>query len=144
LPRQHAAPAAQPVQPAPAPAPAPQKTGTYLRIMQGLDHGVVYDLPSLLEGGARRILTFGRDGSNSVPLRDYEESHLSRFHFTLERKTDGTWLVRDGQWHSEEGEWVNSTNGTWINSTEVDQAGKILSNGDILTVGDIKLRFDTI
>ena len=125
------------------PAPAPQPAGTFLRIMQGLEHGTSYDLKSLLEESGRRIITVGRDDSNTVQLRDYSDSYLSRRHFTLEAVSDGQWVIRDGQWDPEYFEWVPSTNGTFINSTEVKPEGEPISNGDIITAGDIKLRFET-
>jgi len=130
------------VHPEPDPAP-PQVKGTFLRIMQGLEHGVIYDLPALLEGTGRRLLTMGRDSSNSIQLKDYEESHLSRLHCTLEKMQDGGWLVRDGQWRPDEGQWVLSTNGTYVNSAQAAQKGLVLQNGDIITVGDIKIRYES-
>ena len=132
--------------PAPAPAPVAQQpkiAGTFLRIMQGLDHGVIFDLPALLEGTGKRLLTVGRDTINSIVLRDFEESHVSRNHFTLEKMSDGGWVIRDGQWIPEAGQWKLSTNGTYVNSSQATQAGQRLSSGDIITAGDIKIRFES-
>lgn len=143
LPRKASAPAATPAFPQLTPKPVPQKSGSYLRVMQGLEHGIIYDLDGLLEGTGRRLLTVGRDTSNDIQLRDYEESHVSRRHFTLEKQHDGVWLVRDGQWHADEGVWTPSTNGTYVNSTELTQKGQRIIDGDIITAGDIKIRFET-
>ena len=137
------------VKPAPAPAPTPRKeeysgpAGTFLRIMQGMEHGTVYDLAAMLENSGRRLITVGRDDSNIIQLRDYSESYLSRRHFTLEKHASGEWMIRDGQWDPEKRVWTDSTNGTYVNSTQVTRDGVQLKKGDIVTAGDIKLRFET-
>lgn len=137
--------------PAPAPQPAPQRAsqihvqsmGTFLRIMQGLEHGTMYDLDALMEDSGRRLVTVGRDDTNMIQLRDYTESYLSRRHFTMECTAPGSWFIRDGQWNMDEMAWLSSTNGTYVNSSAASQAGLELKNGDIITAGDIKLRFET-
>ena len=78
-----------------------------------------------------------------LQLRDYNESYLSRRHFTLECVSDGVWQIRDGQWNMDAMAWVQSTNGTYVNSTAATKDGLGLRNGDIITAGDIKLRFET-
>lgn len=134
---------------APAPAPeskpqeAPKQSGTCFHIMQGLEHGKIYNLSELMHQTSRRLLKVGRDDSNDIQLNDFEESYLSRRHCTLEALPDGRWIIRDGQWDSESGIWIPSTNGTYINSTKVDQLGNVLCDGDIVTVGDMKIRFET-
>lgn len=133
----------------PVAAPAPVKAepagpaGAFLRIMQGMEHGTVYDLGAMLGDSGRRLLTVGRDDSNIIQLRDYTESYLSRRHFTLEKHASGQWMIRDGQWDASSRSWADSTNGTYVNSTQVSRDGSGLHNGDIITAGDIKLRFET-
>lgn len=135
------APVIQPV--APAPKEEPKHIGACFHIMQGLEHGTLYNLTEMLQQSSRRLLKVGRDDTNDIQLKDFEESHLSRKHCTLELLPDGRWLIRDGQWDSESGIWVPSTNGTYINSTTGSPNGTILKNGDIVTVGDMKIRFET-
>jgi pSer/pThr/pTyr-binding forkhead associated (FHA) protein len=38
--------------------------------------------------------------------------------------------------------WKESSNGTYVNSTEATMAGVKVNNGDIITAGDIKLVFE--
>ena len=118
------------------------KKGTFLRIMQGIEHGKSYDLEQMLANTGRHLVTVGRDGSNMVCLNDYEESYVSRFHFTLEKENPGSWVIRDGQWRTDDREWVLSTNGTFVNSSSASQTGLALNDGDIITVGDMKIRFE--
>jgi pSer/pThr/pTyr-binding forkhead associated (FHA) protein len=33
-------------------------------------------------------------------------------------------------------------NGTYVNSHSVGQAGRVLKEGDVITVGDVKLKYD--
>ena len=92
----------------------------------------------------KQLLTLGRDPENAVCVNDFTESYLSRRHCTLESLRHSYWLIRDGQWDSVAMEWRDSTNGTYVNSDSVGREGRVLKNGDIITVGDIKLRFETI
>jgi pSer/pThr/pTyr-binding forkhead associated (FHA) protein len=65
-------------------------------------------------------------------------------HCTLELDyRTGNWYIRDGQWdkYSEQG-WRTSTNGTFVNSTEVSKAGMPISPGDIISIGDLKFRVE--
>ena len=50
------------------------------------------------------------------------------------------WIIRDGQWRNQQ--WKNSMNGTYVNSTEVGCHGFVLQVGDIITIGDTKLRVE--
>ncbi len=38
--------------------------------------------------------------------------------------------------------WKHSLNGTFVNSTEVTEAGYFLQAGDIISIGDTKLRVE--
>lgn len=147
------------------------KNGVLLRIMQGEEYNKEYILDSLLKGNSR-ILTIGRDTEdvfNSIPIKETLSSYISRCHCTLELDCErGTWVLRDGQWRidcpiglrfndmfpckvctarcpnmqSGRHNWKLSMNGTYVNSTEVDRSGISLKLGDIITIGDVKLRVE--
>ncbi len=122
----------------------PTSKGARFRVMQGLEHGTVYDLAALIQVSGRRIITVGRENGNSVQLKDYSDSYMSRRHFTVEESTAGYWILRDGQWDPQKMVWTESTNGTYINSSKVSVDGMALNNGDIITAGDVKLRFEAL
>ena len=51
--------------------------------------------------------------------------------------------IRDGQWDKDNKDsWINSLNGTFVNSDEVTMEGKELQLGDIIAIGDVKLRVE--
>lgn len=128
---------------APAPlAPQHSVSGARLRIMQGLEHGACYKLDDIIARTGRSLITVGRDEDNDIQLKDYSDSYCSRRHFTLECPERNVWILRDGQWIREEMSWKESTNGSYINSTQAGRDGEQLHNGDIITAGDIKLRFE--
>lgn len=118
--------------------------GVLLRIMQGEDYGMVYYLDNMLRDD-KSILTMGRKDSmsdNDIPITEDNSSYVSRCHCTLELDYNlGCWIVRDGQWdRSSTGGWRPSTNGTFVNSTEVSRHGMPFNPGDIISIGDTKLR----
>ena len=110
--------------------------------MQGKEYGKEYDLEDLVNRSGRRLLTLGRDDSNAIMIADYGESYMSRRHCTLENIGTSFWQIRDGQWDAENCVWKNSMNGTYVNSDFVAQNGRLLREGDIITVGDVKLKYD--
>lgn len=118
--------------------------GVLLRIMQGEDYGRVYRLDDMLRGDSA-ILSLGRRDvgtRNDIAITEEQSSYISRMHCTFELDYDrGTWVVRDGQWdkYGTRG-WRRSTNGTFVNSTEVGIEGTPFAPGDIISVGDTKLR----
>ncbi len=116
--------------------------GYLLRVMQGEEYGHVYYLENLLNG--RYLLTMGRndtDTVNMIPIIETYSRYISRHHCTLEKDdVSGEWFIRDGQWV--EGCWKESLNGTYINSTEVDKYGLPFHPGDIISIGDVKLRVE--
>jgi serine/threonine protein kinase len=122
----------------------PPKGVSILRVMHGREDGRIYRLNELILQVNKQLLTLGRDPENAVCVNDFTESYLSRRHCTLESLRHSYWLIRDGQWDSVAMEWRDSTNGTYVNSDSVGREGRVLKNGDIITVGDIKLRFETI
>ena len=123
------------------------RNGVLLRIMQGEQYGHEYRLNSLLSGG-RRLLTVGRDVDglhNTIAIREERSCYVSRQHCTLEFDSmSDTWTIRDGQWVQQYGRgfWKESTNGTYVNSSEVDMYGMRISPGDIISIGDVKLRVE--
>lgn len=116
--------------------------GYCLRVMQGEEYGRSYNL-SLLFGQGKRMLTVGRSKENILYVKSDFSDYMSRKHCTLEIDTGGTqWLVRDGQWNALEQCWKVSRNGTYVNSRPVSAKGFYLYPGDIITLGDVTLRFE--
>ena len=126
-----------------AQAYAPQQLtrGYQLRILQGEEYGKVYNL-SLMASQGRRLLTIGRQQGNAVYIKSDFSDFMSRFHCTIEAADSGQWTIRDGQWRSDYRQWVNSSNGTYVNSTPVGPNGFYLKAGDIIAIGDVTLRFE--
>lgn len=114
-----------------------------LRVMQGEEYGRIYDLRAIIEKNKRQLITVGRDPSNDIQLKDYKDCYTSRRHFTLECHSQGSWIIRDGQWSMMIHSWQRSSNGTYVNSKEVAMEGIQLKKGDIITAGGIKLKFET-
>ena len=81
---------------------------------------------------------------NDIAITEDQSSYISRKHCTLELDYDiGSWVIRDGQWDKNDtGGWRRSTNGTYVNSKEVTINGMVFSPGDIISVGDTKLRVE--
>lgn len=115
-----------------------------LRVMQGKEYGKTYELDEIVKASGRRMLTGGRDLTNSIVIDDYVESYVSRRHFTIEHLGQTYWQIRDGQWDPVNAVWVDSTNGTYVNSDQVGQSGRLLRKGDIITIGDVKLKLDNV
>ena len=130
-----------PIIPTPELPKSNNEKGTCLRIMQGKEYGKVYNLSSMATAGAR-IITMGRDSSNLIALKDDVSFYISRCHCCIETHSASGWIIRDGQWNDQNCQWIESCNGTFVNSTQITQAGYILVEGDIVSVGDIKMRFE--
>lgn len=118
--------------------------GYLLRVMQGEEYGVTYNISDMLRN--MNFITIGRwDGftTNDIPVREVQSSFISRKHCTIKKEQDGSYKICDGQRdiHSSFG-WKRSTNGTYVNSAEVSENGYYLKAGDIITIGDVKLRFE--
>lgn len=118
--------------------------GLLLRVMHGEEHGRVYYLDDIVSKKRNSILLMGRlnmQSSNDIAIREENSSYVSRSHCTLELDYNlGEWVIRDGQWQSKQ--WQKSTNGTFLNSTEVNTNGSVLTPGDIISIGDTKLRVE--
>jgi len=119
--------------------------GVLLRVMQGEEYGAVYKLNDLLHGKCG-VITMGRKddfADNILPLTESLTSYISRKHCTLELYSDHQWFIRDGQWDKNAANgWRNSLNGTFVNSTEASCDGMPIHPGDIITIGDVKLRVE--
>jgi hypothetical protein len=120
--------------------------GILLRMMQGEEYGNVYKLKDLLRPG-NRIITLGRQDvqtNNILAIKENQSSYISRKHCTLEQDyVTGDWYIRDGQWEINATEnWKKSLNGTFVNSTEVSTNGMPVHPGDIISIGDVKLRVE--
>jgi serine/threonine protein kinase len=120
--------------------------GYLLRVMQGEEYGRTYDLMAHFYGGAHpsgpHALTIGRQDigvSNSIAIKETQSCYISRRHCTIEPDGDH-FLIKDGQ--KVGNSWSRSTNGTYVNSTEVTERGFYLAPGDIITIGDVKMRFE--
>lgn len=123
------------------------KTGILLRVMQGEEFGKIYKITELLRTANKRVLTIGRNDDvvvNLIPIKETESSYVSRRHCTLEFDSYlYRWLIRDGQYDSSSPyKWRTSTNGTFVGSSEVDSSGIFLNIGDIISIGDVKLRVE--
>ena len=81
---------------------------------------------------------------NQIPVKETVTSFISRRHSTIELdENSGKIYIRDGQWDKDAKEsWIRSLNGTYVNSTEVTEEGHVLIPGDIVSLGDIKLRVE--
>ena len=90
-----------------------------------------------------RMLRVGRAKDNDIVLPESKSTYVSRNHFTLEKSIDGNfWIIRDGQWQKNERRWVTSTNGTYLNATPITQEGLKVFTGDIITVGEYKIKVE--
>lgn len=122
--------------------PAATTNGYLLQIMHGAQYGTKYRLTDMVSSSGR-VVTVGRQQGNVIPIRSDEHGYMSRRHCTIESDQDsGQWLIRDGQWDKETQKWSKSTNGTYVNSRPVGPEGYYLSPGDIITLGDVTLRFE--
>ena len=120
--------------------------GVLLRIMQGEDYGKVYYLDNMLRGNSSILLMGRKDEGvgNDISITERNSCYISRRHCTLELDYDlGSWIIRDGQWdRNVTGGWRASTNGTYVNSREVPMGGLPFKPGDIISIGDTKLRVE--
>ncbi|MCR4581951.1 MAG: protein kinase [Prevotella sp.] len=122
--------------------PSSQPRGYQLRILQGEEYGKIYNLSELV-GQGRRLMTIGRVPDNTIFIKSDHSDFMSRYHCTLEVGTNGgQWAIRDGQWRADQRQWLCSSNGTYVNSKPVNQNGFFLQAGDIITAGDVTMRFE--
>ena len=112
-----------------------------LRVLQGKQLGFLYNLSDMATSGIR-IITVGRDSSNLIVVEDKTSCYTSRFHCCIEPHPAPGWIIRDGHWNEQEKRWMESSNGTFVNSEQITQFGHVLKAGDIISVGEIKMKFE--
>lgn len=143
--------------------------GLYLKITQGEEYGLAIDINKLKEHYGQ-ILRIGRRDStvfNEIEIVETQSSYVSRMHCCLEYYPNtNAWVIRDGQWRnncnrasrcqerypcgtcpspcggSKQWFWKNSLNGTFLNSQEVTKNGMIINPGDIISIGDTKIKVE--
>ena len=121
--------------------------GVLLHVMQGEEYGHVYLLDEMLQGNSP-FLTLGRKDSlvhNDIEIKETQSCYISRRHCTFELDyQQGCWVVRDGQWVAGatmgQSYWQMSSNGTYVNSQPVGAEGMAFMPGDIISIGEVKLR----
>lgn len=146
--------------------------GVLLRVMQGEDYGRVYKLDDMVTYDKSILRVGRKDEGiyNEIEIVEENSCYISRKHCTLELDYDlGSWVIRDGQWRincliglrcrdlypcklctawcdprerKNANSWHESTNGTYVNSTEVSVDGMPFGPGDIISIGDTKLRVE--
>ena len=127
-------------------APQSIQHGIMLHVMQGDEFDKYYRLPEIMQS-PQRIITIGRaDASvfNMIQLYEQSSAYISRRHCTIEFDDENDiWYIRDGQWDKNNNEgWSCSLNGTFINSEQVTKEGHKIVPGDIISIGDMKLRVE--
>jgi serine/threonine protein kinase len=142
LPQQAGSNYREPVRMVQSYAPQQQTRGFQLRILQGEEYGKTYNLSQMAAAG-HKILTIGRQQGNAIRIKSDFSDFMSRFHCTIERDPgSGLWVIRDGQWRNEHRQWMNSSNGTYVNAKPVTSNGFYLKAGDIIAIGDVTMRFE--
>ena len=156
----------------PTPYKKDARSGILLRIMQGEELGKVYRLNDLFSDNCS-IIFVGRDSNdvwNHIGIKENESCYISRQHCTIEKdSSSNSWIIRDGQYraqcsiglranhifpcnrctahcptHGTSMRWKESLNGTYVNSDEIAPSGAIISPGDIISIGDVKMRVEGI
>lgn len=161
---------ATPIKPTPYKKDA--RAGLLLRIMQGEEPGKVYNLNELFKDNCA-VICVGRasnDVWNHIGITENESCYISRQHCTIEKDySSNSWIIRDGQFRTQcsiglrsdhifpckrctahcnnKGttmRWKESLNGTYVNSNEVAPSGVKIIPGDIISIGDVKMRVEGI
>ena len=120
--------------------------GVMLHVMQGDELDKYYRLPEIMQL-PQRVITVGRTAAsvfNMIQLSERSSSYISRHHCTIEFDDENEiWYIRDGQWDKDNNEgWACSLNGTFVNSEKVTKEGHKIVPGDIISIGDVKLRVE--
>lgn len=120
--------------------------GVVLKVMQGEEYGKRYQLNDFIRNNQFLIMGGRADSDvhNHIAIKDFNTKYISRRHFTMEyNPSQNMWYMRDGQWN--DGSWNDSLNGTYVNSHEIKHLeGVLLHAGDIITVGEVKLRVEGV
>ncbi|MEM7368214.1 MAG: FHA domain-containing serine/threonine-protein kinase [Bacteroidota bacterium] len=126
----------------------------HLVIKLGDQVGRTYHLSNLSKHLNKRRLTIGwydaqQPFLNDIAIMENYTQYISKRHAILELSypTQNTeqWKIRDGQPYTKDNipAWHPSKNGTYLNGKQVDKHGKTVQAGDILTIGDFSLKFET-
>ena len=120
--------------------------GVMLHVMQGDELDKYYRLPEIMQL-PQWVITVGRTAAsvfNMIQLSERSSSYISRHHCTIEFDDENEiWYIRDGQWDKDNNEgWACSLNGTFVNSEKVTKEGHKIVPGDIISIGDVKLRVE--
>lgn len=110
-----------------------------LVIMVGEDYGKKFNLTAIAQKGQNATVTIGRNSDCDIQLNDL---YVSRRHSTLELHNDNGllfWRILDGMQIG--GSWALSSNGVYVNSAKVKSFGFWLKHGDIITIGETKLKY---
>lgn len=116
-----------------------------LTIIEGSDLGKVIDLDAIAMQKNSSILTIGWFNPLAPHTNDIEIAEFMRFisthHATLEN-ISGDWYIKDGQFLMKRGQWAwqSSRNGIVINGVKMNTEPYRLRQGDIITIGDTKLK----
>ena len=121
--------------------------GVLLHVMQGEEYGHYYLLDEMLHDDVP-FLTLGRRDAgihNDIEIKETQSCYISRRHCTFELNyKSGNWVVRDGQWIAgdpiSKSYWQQSSNGTYVNSKPAGPEGVEFVPGDIISIGEVKLR----
>lgn len=117
-----------------------------LKVMEGENVGHIYYVSLMMDTSEKNILTIGWDdpdesSQNDLELPENETRYISRKHATIIRK-DNTWQLMDGQRLDSDGSITPSRNGTYINYEPlVLGRGEQLRHGDIISIGNVRLKF---
>lgn len=130
-------------------------SGYCLRVMHGDCWGQVFQLPMpdyhhSDAGQNLKMVTIGREDPsvrNVISIVEEKSSYMSRRHCTMcYLPSDKKWVIHDGQptANSYDGStyFSPSLNGTFVGSHSVGNNWFYLSDGDIISIGDTKLRFE--
>ncbi len=142
-----------------------------LEVTYGDDAGKTFELAALIKDV--NVIYIGREDADSgvanhIQLHESDSAYISRRHCTIEHDASmRRWIIRDGQFrvdcpiaqrcadvfpcatctalcdHTATSSWHSSLNGTFVNSDEVDTDGHILAEGDIISIGDTKIRVES-
>lgn len=162
------------IAPKPTPFKKDTHNGILLRIMQGEELGRTYLLNTLFKDNCSVIYVGRNNNYvwNHIGIKEDESCYISRQHCTIEKDSiTNSWILRDGQYRIEcpiglrfdhiltcskctancvsmgrrgRMKWKESLNGTYVNSNEVSSAGVEIISGDIISIGDVKMRVEGV
>jgi serine/threonine protein kinase len=112
----------------------------FLQIVNGSERGKIFNLSQIIniKGSNSVLLGFTEskeDNTNDIGISEYYSRYISRRQATLIFEL-GRWMIKDGQFESNENLWKFSKNGTFVNSYELQENEAMpLQDGDIIQIG---------